>query len=168
MSDAKGGANVLFKQGMVNISSTLEGNGDKLKILHEIVNDSSYSIKKIRISVGCSPEGSYNRNNIIVKERACSLKKYLCDNYNLCTDSLYEEHLKVEDWDGAVLLMKDFPVPYKEEVLSIINSNSIFNGREKKLMDLHGGIPYKYMFRNIFPLLRRAEVQIDYIKKEVE
>lgn len=165
---AKGGADVFFKQGMTDISSTIEGNGEKLKMLHEIVNDSSYSIKKIRISVGCSPEGSYNRNSIIVKERSHSLKKYLCENYNLCTDSLYEEHLKIEDWDGTVLLMKDLPVPYKEEVLSIIKNVSILNGREKKIMDLHGGLSYKYLYHNIFPLLRRAEIQIDYIKREVE
>lgn len=166
--DAKSEANLVFRQGKVDISSTLSGNGDKLKKLHEIVSDGRFSIKKIHITVACSPEGSYNTNTLLVRERAKALRKYLCENYSLCSDSLYEEHLNVEDWDGLVSLIKDYPVPYKEEVLYIIKSVSIFKGREKKIMDLRMGVPYKYMYHHIFPLLRRAEFQIDYIKKVVE
>ena len=48
---------------------------------------------------------------------------------------------------------------YKEEVLPIIDSNTIkgSNGKQSRrieLMGLKGGVPYRYMLKNFFPKLR--------------
>ena len=44
----------------------------------------------------------------------------------------------------------------------------IFNGREKQLMDLQGGMPYKDMLRRFFPKLRRIEVVVEYNINEID
>lgn len=50
----------------------------------------------------------------------------------------------------------------KYNILEIIRGTGIFDGREKKLMDLDGGVPYLRMKAEIFPLLRRCEYRLDY------
>ena len=45
---------------------------------------------------------------------------------------------------------------HKEAVLSIITNYGIYNGREKKLMELKQGDPYRYMLKMFFPALRKA------------
>ena len=47
-------------------------------------------------------------------------------------------------------------IEYKDEILDIIEYTSLEQGRESKLMKLRGGVPYRYMLKNIFPSLRVA------------
>ena len=52
---------------------------------------------------------------------------------------------------------------YKSEVLSIIDNYSIHNGRELRLINLRGGVPYNYMYKTFFTKLRTASyVQVFY------
>ena len=59
-------------------------------------------------------------------------------------------------------------MPQKEQVLRIIETIDVFDGREKTLMELNGGIPYRWMLKEIFPKLRRVEYQIDYVVKDYD
>jgi tetratricopeptide (TPR) repeat protein len=59
-------------------------------------------------------------------------------------------------------------MPCKQEVLSIIDGVGIFNGREKKLMDLAGGDPYRHMLRVLYPPLRRMEMEVAYVVRSFE
>ena len=68
-----------------------------------------------------------------------------------------------EDWDKLrELAAASTSLPGREEVLAIIDNTDIFKGREKKLMDLQGGVPYNFMMSGIFPLLRRVEIVVEY------
>ena len=97
------------------------------------------SVKSIRICGYCSPDGNYG------------------DNERLA-----------EDWEGLVdLLMRDNP-PYRDAALRVISRYGIFNGREKYLMELQGGSPYKDMLRHFFPKLRRIEVIVRYEEDKTE
>ena len=51
---------------------------------------------------------------------------------------------------------------YRDEVLFLIDQTGVFEGREKKLMDLGGGEPYAYMLKEFFPGLRRVEITVSY------
>lgn len=51
---------------------------------------------------------------------------------------------------------------YKDEVLEIIKNTSVEEGRETKLMRLRGGVPYRYLLKNIFPGLRVAICKVNY------
>ena len=53
-------------------------------------------------------------------------------------------------------------LPGREDILTIIDNTDIFKGREKKLMDLQNGIPYNRMMTELFPLLRRVEIVVEY------
>ena len=51
---------------------------------------------------------------------------------------------------------------HRDEVLYLIDHVGIFAGRERKLMDLDKGAPYKYMLKEFFPALRRVEITVNY------
>lgn len=53
-------------------------------------------------------------------------------------------------------------IEYKDEVLDIIRDIPIEKGRETKLMQLRGGVPYRYMLKYIFPSLRIAICRVNY------
>ena len=57
---------------------------------------------------------------------------------------------------------------WQDAVLRVIRRYGIFNGREKQLMDLEGGTPYREMMRRYFPKLRRIEVVVQYDVRKVE
>ena len=51
---------------------------------------------------------------------------------------------------------------YKAEVMEIITNIPIEKGRETKLMQLRGGVPYRFMLKHIFPGLRVAICKVSY------
>ena len=53
-------------------------------------------------------------------------------------------------WTGEGVDTIDFE--YKDEALNIINDIPVEKGREAKLMQLRGGVPYRYMLKYIFPV----------------
>ena len=88
---------------------------------------------------------------------------YLDVEYGLARRYPVEVNYIGEDWDKLrELAAASTSLPGREEVLAIIDNTDIFKGREKKLMDLQGGVPYNFMMSGIFPLLRRVEIVVEY------
>ena len=67
-----------------------------------------------------------------------------------------------ENWDGLEKALETIELEYKDEVLDIIRNIPIEKGRETKLMQLHGGTPYGYLLKYIFPSLRVAICKVNY------
>lgn len=119
------------------------------------------SVKSIRICGYCSPDGNYGDNERLAEARSRFFSIYLRSMYGV-PRGLVKVSSVAEDWEGLVdLLMRDNP-PYRDAALRVISRYGIFNGREKYLMELQGGSPYKDMLRHFFPKLRRIEVIVRY------
>ncbi len=90
------------------------------------------------------------------------LRDYLHGRYGLLAEKS-RPRARARDW-GRVCAeaVGRSDMKAKDEVLDIIDTYDIFDGREKLLMDLRGGDPYRYMLEHIFPPLRRMEMRIDY------
>ncbi len=131
------------------------------RILEPLLADNHSTIERIRIRGYASPDGPYRHNEILSYNRSHQFMGYLRDTYRL-SQKLFEVSSVAEDWEGLVdLLNHDLP-PYRWEAIAIIRQYGILDGREKRLMDLHGGYPYKDMMRRLFPKLRRIEVYVEY------
>ncbi|MEG1634859.1 MAG: OmpA family protein, partial [Rikenellaceae bacterium] len=131
------------------------------EMIEDIKNDAAITIKHITITGYASPEGSLANNQRLSEGRAKALEGYLQSRYNLSKD-LYTINFGGEDWEGLVELVEASDMLYKQEVLDIILNTSIENNREKKLMNLKVGVPYRYMLHDMFPKLRRVICKIDY------
>lgn len=127
------------------------------------------SVRSIRICGYSSPDGNYGNNERLAEARSRFFSIYLRSLYGI-PRGLVEVSSVAEDWEGLVDLLERDDPPYREAVLRVIGRYGIFNGREKYLMELQGGYPYKDMLRNFFPRLRRIEVIVRYEddKKESE
>lgn len=143
-----------------------ENNRDELSLIDRILapvaaDTATYRILSASITGYASPEDTYNHNMTLSEQRAGGMRDYLRERYDLPAGKVSAEG-QGEDWEGLREAVIRSDMKYKDEVLDIIDTYGIFSGREKLLMDLRGGNPYRYMLEHIFPLLRRMEMRIDY------
>ena len=125
------------------------------------------SVRSIRVCGYSSPDGNYGNNERLAEARSRFFSIYLRSLYGI-PRGLVEVSSVAEDWEGLVDLLEQDDPPYREAVLRVISRYGIFNGREKYLMELQGGYPYKDMLRNFFPRLRRIEVIVRYEDDKME
>lgn len=133
------------------------------RLLTPVVGDTAtYKLQDITIAGYASPEGTYAHNLELSGKRAAGMRDYLRERYLLPSSLTILSEGKGEDWEGLRTAVEGSAMPEKSSVLSIIDHYDIFDGREKRLMELKGGSPYRYMLDNLFPPLRRMEMKIDY------
>ncbi len=130
-------------------------------LINLVKNDPNATINGITITGYASPEGLYTTNMELSGSRARALAGHLKKTYGF-KDELFKVESKGEDWQTLEQLVAQSDMDEKEQVLAIIRSTDIFDGREKKLMDLAGGAPYYSMLKTIFPKLRRSEYELNY------
>ena len=127
----------------------------------KIQNDKNLTVQSISIEGFASPEGPLAFNEQLSKKRAEALKDYLVKKEK-APAKLYKVTFGGENWDGLVKALDSFEMEYKDEVLNIIKDVPLEKGRETKLMQLRGGVPYRYMLKYIFPSLRVAICKVNY------
>ena len=89
------------------------------------------------------------------------MRNYLRGRYQLPAN-IYRVDWRGEDWIGLKQLILRHGMPDEDRVLDIIENYGVFEGREKRLMDLKNGQPYRYMLKQFFPKLRRVDYKITY------
>lgn len=130
----------------------------------ESVRDDKYAtITGISIKGYASPEGSYANNERLAKGRSEALLEYVRRLYDLSgvhTDVRYEP----EDWEGLEIRVERSNLPEKEELLAIIRDASITDPdrRDARLKGVAGGVPYRYLLKEIYPALRHSDYKVDY------
>lgn len=107
-----------------------------------------------------SPEGILLDNEILARNRTESFVAYLKRNYKLPPNCSIVTTSVGEDWEGLVKLLKQTGKPYAAPSLGIIENLGVLDGREKQLMDLQRGDPYRDMLETLFPYLRRIELRV--------
>lgn len=144
-------------------------NHRELLKLSRIFNDTGNflmpTVKEIQVCGYCSPDGTYVNNEHLAASRARFFAEYLHATYKLQGLRIVTAAV-AEDWEGLCDLIHDDTPWYADRVLDIIRTYGVFSGREKKLMDLDGGMPYRDMLHRYFPLLRRIEVKVIHEKEE--
>lgn len=131
------------------------------RILSPLVGNRISTIDRILVRGYSSPDGAYGENERLAKARSRLFAGFISDAYSLPRNRI-EVSSVAEDWEGLKDLLQQAQPSYADAALHIIRKYGIFNGREKQLMDLQGGTPYKDMLRRFFPRLRRIEVVVEY------
>lgn len=139
--------------------------------LSTVVSDSVYQLRHISIYGGASPEGSIDFNKFLSENRAATLFGWF-DRYNQLSDLDKTFTFYGRDWEGVLRLAeKDARLPYRDETISllrtIVNEKRAMNGQEptkslERIKQLRGGVPYQYLYRNIFPAVRASKMVIEY------
>ena len=160
---------IQFKVGKHDIVSSFGQNYLELakvtRILQPIVETpDDIEVQKLTITGYASPEGDFNANLALSQRRADSFKSYLITMYGTLSGlSQFPAVGKGEDWAGLRKSVAESTyVPMKEDVLRLIDGYSIEGGREARLMQLGGGSVYKYLLENLYPSLRRMDMEVSY------
>lgn len=155
-----------YPQGSAKIIPDFENNASELRklddFIRQVFRDSLIYVDSIRLSGYCSIEGSFSVNERLAKTRVMGFKTYLDNEYDLSQRYPIRVNWVAEDWDELLKLVENSDMPKRDEVIYLIENVGVFQGREKRLMDLDKGEPYRYMSKHFFPGLRRVEITVNY------
>ena len=165
---------VYFAQGKAELDHRSSENHKILDKIHdalrEIISDAEKQLVSIEIAGYASPEGLYQRNMQLSCDRANIVKEHLLEKNPELDDSLFQLNCKGENWDFLHNKILTSGMPYKQEVLQILENTGVDDGgvtRKKALHKLKNGMPYKYMLDWFYPDLRNArDITITYISTE--
>ena len=154
-----------YPTGVYDVRREFHNNRPELEkldsLMRPLTEGNLASISSISICGYASPDGTYKDNEILASNRARCFKEYMHTTYAPEHD-LYKVSSVPEDWDGLVELLQRHPMNHGDEVLSLIARIGIFEGREKQLMDMHGGAVYRELLKSYFPQLRRIRITVGY------
>ncbi len=167
------------------VNSDLQQNRESLSHFSDLIEtlsrDSLSTISKIEINSYTSPEGGRTYNKKLSEQRSNSIYDFFTNTISV-PDSLIDKQYSGIDWDRLRTLVEESDMQYKDEVLYILNNIpeetwrrvnpndrwlTMVDSRNKHLMELKYGNPYRYMFANIYPELRSGSVVTIYFQREL-
>ena len=165
---------IYYRQGYRYVDTSLRNNGNELRRLQIIIEEAVHSgtLEKAVIWSYTSPDGTNKANTALAARRADSLESWILRN-TVLPGKLLEKNSGGIAWDLLREAVSKSEMQYKEEVLRILDNTPIwvFDGnsrvvssRKKELMDLKGGVPYRYMYEHLFPDLRSSIAILLYIR----
>lgn len=154
-----------FEVNKINIRPEYMNNPRELAKIRVMIDDlkldPSIKVNRLDIIGYTSPEGTLATNKRLSEGRAMALRDYLASRYDFPRNQ-YHIIFGGENWDGLIDALETLDMDYKNEMLDIIQDIPIEKGRETKLMQLRGGVPYRYLLKNVFPSLRVAICKVNY------
>lgn len=154
-----------FEVNKINIRPEYMNNPRELAKIRVMIDDlkldPNIKVNRLDIIGYASPEGTLATNKRLSEGRAMALRDYLASRYDFPRNQ-YHIIFGGENWDGLIDALETLDMDYKNEVLDIIQDIPIEKGRETKLMQLRGGVPYRYLLKNVFPSLRVAICKVNY------
>ncbi|WP_163270693.1 DUF3575 domain-containing protein [Dysgonomonas sp. 511] len=120
----------------------------------------------IVITSAASPEGGFDNNEHLAKERAISLKNYIRQKFPHIKDSQFITFPLAENWDGMKeLIEKDDNVPARKQLLKILESKLSRESQKIRIKRLNDGKTYAYLLEHILPYLRGSATTTIYSKR---
>ena len=166
-----------FPQGKSVLLPEFRSNMESIGRVDSILHDSTATavrVNSLRITGAASPEGPVDLNNRLSDRRAERIAETF-PGLNGFRGADFSTSFLGRDWSSLRdLVTADSRVPYRREVLAlldeIITSDEARGGEREadhnlgRLKALRGGVPYSYLYTNLFPDLRYSRVYIDYTR----
>lgn len=165
---------VYFRQGSSKIDLGYMNNEQSLARLSELLQTymqtNSMEHGGVGIVATASPEGTTAINAKLVDARAQAITDWVSAN---CGAKIgYQIEFAGIDWQSLLEQVENNEsVPYRQEVLDILHNTPetvkvngrVVNERQRQIERLRGGVPYRWLLKNIYPSLRHADVRTDIV-----
>lgn len=165
MRKESGEAFLNFLQGQSVILPDLDRNAAELQKINQtvelVLNDKNVTCRGIDLKGYASPEGTYAFNTRLSRARAEALKGYIQKKYP-SVDCPFTVETESEDWEGLRRWLASSSMPYKDEVMEIIDSEKNPDARDAKIRQLDGGTVYNRLLKEVYPSLRKVVYVINY------
>lgn len=135
--------------------------------LRSVRQEAGTELAKVKVTGFGAPVGNLKKNETNALIRALKLKEYLREN-RLSGSAPLDVVWVSEDWDSITSLVKTSDMMLREATLDLITNVEVAKGRERMLMNLADGKPYKYLAEKIFPFVMRVDYRIEYTRKPLE
>lgn len=138
--------------------------GKIIATIDSVKNDPDITVTSIHIAGTASPEGPYDNNVYLAKNRTIALKDYVTNLYKFPKDFIQTNYDPV-DWKGLREWLENNNIAHKEEILAIVNSDIEPYARNTKIMK---DFPkeYEWLHLNVYPALRHSDYVIQYQIRE--
>ena len=176
--DVEKSVKVYFRQSESKLDVDYMGNkAALLKFAEEVkmyYNDPTARFGQVHIISGVSPEGTKQINDHIARMRAQAIVSWI--NNEIKADVGYRVETMGVDWKKLTEMVEaDVNVPYRDEVLDVLVNlpvSTIKNGVESTprytaLRSMRNGVPYKYIFGNLFSQMRFAAARIEFWREVI-
>lgn len=138
-----------------------------LEEMEDLYRDTTKIVTKISIDSYTSPEGGVAYNKKLSEDRSHSFYNYISERTGF-SSSLYDIKGTGIYWKLLIDLVEQSEMDYKSEVLDILKNTpeetwkkqpgdswkTLVDSRNKQLMDLRGGAPYRYLVEHYYPQMR--------------
>ena len=166
-----GNAYLDFPRGINEIYPNFGNNPVELakidRMIRNIATNKDITVQRVYMVGYASPESSVKFNTELSAARAESMRQYFMNNSTIPA-SMYETRTGGEDWNGFRVLLEDFPLPDREkaEFFRIMNTVADLDAREKAFEKIAGGRPYRIIYDELLPKLRRVVCEINYTVRD--
>ena len=139
------------------------------KVVKTYYSDSTAHFRQIRIVSSASPEGGKAVNDRLARQRAEAITKWI--SREIAADLDYAVESTGIDWDLLIKLIEENEnVPYRDEVLDLLSKvpvHTMVDGKEVEtrynaLRQFKGGVPYRWIYNNLFAQLRYASARCEF------
>ena len=106
-----------------------------------------------------SPDGGYEFNKRLARNRAASTEKLLLEMFPQFKDAHIKVEYLEEDWDGLRQVLRAHPeFPQREEMMAVIEDDNDLQSKEYRLRALKQG--WRYLVRNYIHALRNSSITL--------
>lgn len=162
-------AHINFEQDKYAVRPEIAQNRTELQKVYdftnEMINDEDIEVRRIVIRSYASPEATYAYNTRLSQHRAEAVRDDVIDRMAL-DGALFDTESVPEDWDSLRTWITESDIPDKDHLLFIIDDTSDPDVREAKIKEFDRGT-YDMLYTNVYPNLRRTDVEIEYDLKPV-
>lgn len=169
VTDSLGLAVLNFRVNSTKLERDYMGNAKVLDLIHKTFSDKELltAMDFITVTAAASPEGSTAGNDKLAADRAMSVKSYLMWKYPFMDRDRILTFSIGEDWTGLrKMVSDDETAPYRDQVLTILDSELDSNAKRTALKRLGNGSAYRYIADNMLPKLRGAAACMIYYKED--
>lgn len=153
------------------LDSAYMSNASSLVELHKTLSNKEImsNMDSISITAATSPEGVLEHNIMLSRKRASAIKSYIRWKYPQTDPLKIFTHAIGENWSGLRdMVQDDTNVPYRDEVLKVLNQDVNLGTKEWRLRQIGSGQAFAYIEKNILRYLRSgAACVIFYLKPAV-
>ena len=157
-----------YRQGRYELLRDFGNNAAEFKRVDEFiksfVNDKNLNVSDFAIDGYASPEGNFQSNITLSKNRAYSFASYLKTTYNIASNRM-KINWYGEDWDGLRKAVEASSLTNKKQIVDIIDKYDTDVKREAAISALDGGVTFAKLLKDFYPPLRRNVYSVSYVVK---
>ena len=134
--------------------------GKILASIDTVKNDRDASVTSVWLKGFASPEGPWDNNVRLARERTASVKEYVDRLYNFPAGVMTTE-FDPEDWAGLRRYVESSNLEHKDRILADIDLDMAPDAKEWRIKSTYPE-EYRFLLENVYPGLRHTDYRISY------